>query len=70
MLPPRRPAPQENPQVSGLCTVLEPYRLLADLPVDIAGRLRSDRVVYFPAPPRPARPAATAVLHRRMGRLL
>jgi hypothetical protein len=26
--------------------------LLADLPVEIMGRLRSDRVMYFPAPPR------------------
>jgi hypothetical protein len=28
--------------------------LLADLPVEIMGRLRSDRVMRFPAPPRPA----------------
>jgi DDE superfamily endonuclease len=28
--------------------------LLADLPVEIMGRLRSDRVMYFPAPPRRA----------------
>lgn len=28
--------------------------LLAGLPVEVAGRLRSDRVMYFPAPPRPA----------------
>jgi len=28
--------------------------LLADLPVEVLGRLRSDRVMYFPAPPRPA----------------
>ncbi|MBV9205599.1 MAG: transposase [Actinobacteria bacterium] len=28
--------------------------LLAGLPVEIMGRLRSDRVMYFPAPPRPA----------------
>jgi len=27
--------------------------LLADLPVQVLGRLRSDRVLYFPAPPRP-----------------
>ena len=27
--------------------------LLADLPVEIMGRLRSDRVMYFPAPPVP-----------------
>jgi hypothetical protein len=26
--------------------------LLKDLPVELAGRLRSDRVLYFPAPPR------------------
>ena len=26
--------------------------LLTDLPVELAGRLRSDRVLYFPAPPR------------------
>jgi hypothetical protein len=31
--------------------------LLRDLPVEVLGRLRSDRVLYFPAPPRP--PAAT-----------
>jgi hypothetical protein len=28
--------------------------LLEDLPVEVIGRLRSDRVMYFPAPPRPA----------------
>ena len=28
--------------------------LLRDLPVEVTGRLRSDRVMYFPAPPRPA----------------
>src|SRR5262249_58410551 len=33
--------------------------LLADLPADVTGRLRSDRVMYFPAPPLPARPAST-----------
>jgi len=27
--------------------------LLRDLPVEVTGRLRSDRVMYFPAPPRP-----------------
>ena len=32
--------------------------LLDDLPVDVTGRLRSDRVMYFPAPALPARPAA------------
>ena len=26
--------------------------LLGDLPVEVAGRMRSDRVMYFPAPPR------------------
>ena len=26
--------------------------LLRDLPVDVTGRLRSDRVMYFPVPPR------------------
>jgi hypothetical protein len=33
--------------------------LLSDLPVELVGRLRSDRVLYFPAPPRrpgPSRP--------------
>jgi hypothetical protein len=30
--------------------------LLADLPVELLGRLRSDRVLYFPAAPRRARP--------------
>jgi DDE superfamily endonuclease len=33
--------------------------LLRDLPVEVAGRLRSDRVMRFPAPSRPARSAAT-----------
>jgi len=33
--------------------------LLDGLPVDITGRLRSDRVMYFPAPPLPAQPATT-----------
>jgi DDE superfamily endonuclease len=32
--------------------------LLAGLPVDVTGRLRRDRVMYFPAPPRAAGPAA------------
>jgi len=34
--------------------------LLADLPAELCGRLRSDRVLYFPAPPRgsgPGRPS-------------
>jgi hypothetical protein len=30
--------------------------LLADLPAELPGRLRSDRVLYFPAPPRRAGP--------------
>jgi hypothetical protein len=30
--------------------------LLVDLPVELLGRLRSDRVLYFPAPPRRAGP--------------
>ena len=30
--------------------------LLADLPVEVTGRLRSDRVMYLPAAPRPSRP--------------
>ena len=41
--------------------------LLRDLPVEVPGRLRSDRVMYFPAPPRlpgtngrPLRPPGTA----------
>ena len=35
--------------------------LLRDLPVEVAGRLRSNRVMYFPAPPRPrARPGRAA----------
>ncbi|WP_327748161.1 transposase [Streptomyces europaeiscabiei] len=28
--------------------------LLADLPVELLGRMRSDRVLYFPPPPQPA----------------
>jgi hypothetical protein len=41
--------------------------LLRDLPVEVAGRLRSDRVMHFPAPPRPARPAATGGRRPRHG---
>jgi len=44
--------------------------LLADLPVNVTGRLRSDRVMYFPAPPRPARPASTGGRRPRHGRKL
>jgi hypothetical protein len=41
--------------------------LLADLPVDITGRLRSDRVMHFPAPPLPTRPASTGGRRPRHG---
>jgi hypothetical protein len=44
--------------------------LLADLPVEIMGRLRSDRVMYFPAPPRPVRPAGTGGRPPRHGAAL
>ena len=44
--------------------------LLADLPVDVTGRLRSDRVMYFPAPPLPARPASTGGRRPRHGHKL
>ena len=44
--------------------------LLAGLPVEIIGRLRSDRVMYFPAPPRPARPAGTGGRPPRHGAAL
>ena len=44
--------------------------LLRDLPVEVTGRLRSDRVMYFPAPPRPARPAATGGRPPRHGAVL
>jgi hypothetical protein len=44
--------------------------LLAGLPVDVTGRLRSDRVMYFPAPPLPARPAPTGGRRPRHGRKL
>jgi DDE superfamily endonuclease len=44
--------------------------LLADLPVEVMGRLRSDRVMYFPAPPRPARPASTGGRPPRHGAVL
>jgi DDE superfamily endonuclease len=44
--------------------------LLRDLPVDVTGRLRSDRVMYFPAPPRPARPASTGGRRPRHGHKL
>jgi hypothetical protein len=44
--------------------------LLDDLPVDITGRLRSDRVMHFPAPPLPARPASTGGRRPRHGHKL
>ena len=44
--------------------------LLRDLPVEVAGRLRSDRVMHFPAPPRPARPAGTGGRPPRHGAAL
>jgi hypothetical protein len=44
--------------------------LLRDLPVEVAGRLRSDRVMYFPAPPGPARPAGTGGRPPRHGAVL
>jgi hypothetical protein len=37
--------------------------LLGDLPVEVAGRLRSDRVMYFSAPPRPAGKAGPPARH-------
>jgi len=37
--------------------------LLADLPVEVAGRLRSNRVLYFPPPPRPPGLAGRAARH-------
>jgi DDE superfamily endonuclease len=44
--------------------------LLADLPVDVTGRLRSDRVMYCPAPAFPARPASTGGRRPRHGHKL
>ena len=44
--------------------------LLRDLPVEVAGRLRSDRVMHFPAPPLPARPASTGGRRPRHGHKL
>ena len=41
--------------------------LLDGLPVDVTGRLRSDRIMYFPAPPLPARPASTGGRRPRHG---
>jgi DDE superfamily endonuclease len=44
--------------------------LLRDLPVEVAGRLRSNRVMHFPAPPRPARPVGTGGRRPRHGAVL
>ena len=44
--------------------------LLAGLPADVTGRLRGDRVMYFPAPPLPARPRSTGGRRPRHGRKL
>jgi hypothetical protein len=44
--------------------------LLRDLPVEIMGRLRSDRVMHFPAPPLPARPPSTGGKRPRHGHKL
>jgi hypothetical protein len=44
--------------------------LLRDLPAEIMGRLRSDRVTHFPAPPRPARPPGTGGRPPRHGAVL
>jgi hypothetical protein len=44
--------------------------LLAGLPVEITGRLRSDRVMHFPAPPLPARPACSGGRRPRHGHKL
>jgi hypothetical protein len=44
--------------------------LLRDLPADVTGRLRSDRVMHFPAPPLPARPASTGGRRPRHGHKL
>ncbi|MGO9783573.1 MAG: transposase [Streptosporangiaceae bacterium] len=44
--------------------------LLRDLPAEVAGRIRSDRVMRFPAPPLPARPASTGGRRPRHGAAL
>ena len=41
--------------------------LLADLPVELLGRLRSDRVMLLPAPPRPPGPWPAPQARRRTG---
>jgi hypothetical protein len=44
--------------------------LLRDLPVEVAGRLRGNRVMHCPAPPLPARPAGTGGRPPRHGTAL
>jgi DDE superfamily endonuclease len=44
--------------------------LLRDLPAEVAGRLRGNRVMHCPAPPRPARPAGTGGRPPRHGTAL
>jgi DDE superfamily endonuclease len=44
--------------------------LLDGLPVDVTGRLRSDRVMYCPAPPLPARPRSSGGRRPRHGHKL
>jgi DDE superfamily endonuclease len=44
--------------------------LLAGLPLEICGRLRSDRVMHCPAPPLPARPRSTGGRRPRHGHKL
>jgi hypothetical protein len=44
--------------------------LLRDLPADVTGRLRGDRVMHCPAPPLPARPASTGGRRPRHGHKL
>jgi hypothetical protein len=44
--------------------------LLGDLPVEVIGRLRSDRVMYFPAPPRPPGKAGPTARHGPAFRLV
>jgi len=44
--------------------------LPADLPLEVCGRLRGDRVMHCPAPPLPARPRSTGGRRPRHGRKL
>jgi hypothetical protein len=43
--------------------------ILADLPVELVGRLRSDRVLRLPKPPRPAGTTGRPPKHQRKRRL-